>query len=215
MVIIKLLNLILGGENMKTFYSHPTFEENRIQKNMLQFEEINKEYNLLSKKISELVKSKIERDEDFKSRFIEGMDYTVLNFKNNPSLASNLETQKVAEYRLKMKEIIQNNLRENNYKMDKQQLQDLLKIYQEEIIDEREYLSENNVGTTLNTLREYYSDLNASLVRIFKNNKSISLEDRLTQYNYALDNIKSFENKNANPISVQDYKLDIKQISKE
>lgn len=66
---------------------------------------------------------------------------------------------------------IKNNLTKQKHLFNEGQLNKVLKVYNEEIQKEKEFLEVENVGSTLNTFREFYPDLYVSLKKIKKNGK--------------------------------------------
>lgn len=182
------------------------YEESSIISNVEKFNQITEEY----KKITEQAKTIIDRNldnEKYREKLTKNIDYRVVGSLFDTDTTFFRESKNLATYQTELKSSILDKINRENYTFEKRKLKLLLENYKEELEEEAEYLEIKNIGTTLNTLREFYSDLNASLLRIqFSQVSKISKKDRYEQFVYELVKLDSTENEQIN------YSLDLNNL---
>lgn len=173
-----------------------SYEESSIESSIVKLQQINEDYEKVRKQVKNIIDENLD-NEKYRDKLLQDVDYRVVGQLFEQSTTFFEESHNLARYQIKNKECIQDKIIKENYKFDKKKLKKILETYSEELEEEEQYLNIKSIGTTLNTLREFYSDLDASLLRIqLKQVGKISKSDRYEQYVYAVGKVNNESNEN-------------------
>lgn len=139
-------------------------------RNLESFRKIQQEYDKLEEAIVEVIKEHIENKE-YNYKLLNQIDSRPIRHRLSNVYSHLEENTEYRNYQSNIISKIKNNLTKQKHLFNEGQLNKVLKVYNEEIQKEKEFLEVENVGSTLNTFREFYPDLYVSLKKIKKNGK--------------------------------------------